>query len=139
MRSSRALAVLALLWVAPSVAAAQSAIGLTDPRIILLPGSVNVSAGTLAPTEDDNVLASITVEQGVTAWHRRGLSLVGFVNATRRHDSQGLSWNRTTPMTAGVSLALRYWARCSCHSWLPCAKLKRAFMLRPFYNSQVGG
>src|SRR5262245_50183262 len=100
MHNVRALAMTALLTL-PAVAAAQGS-GLTDPGMILLPGSINVSAGTISPTERDNVLASITVEQAATAWHRGGLLLAGFVAVTQRHDTEARPWNRTTPMTAGV-------------------------------------
>jgi hypothetical protein len=100
MHKASALALMALLAL-PGVVAAQSS-GLTEPGMTLLPGSISVSAGTISPTERDNVLANITVEQGATAWHRGGLFLVGFVTVTQRHDSQARSWNRTTPMTAGV-------------------------------------
>ncbi len=70
----------------------------------MFPGSINFSAGTLAPTEPDNVIGSLTVEQGFTAWRRGGVFVAGFVDVTRRHDTQALSWNRTTPITAGFKI-----------------------------------
>jgi hypothetical protein len=85
------------------VANAQSLDSLPPPAM-LLPGSLNVSVGTLAPAEPGNVIGSATAEQGFTALRFGRAFVVGFVDITRRHDSDGLAWNRTTPVIAGAKL-----------------------------------
>lgn len=99
-----------LIWVgvlvvlcAPRAAMAQT-VETTLTRTLLLPGSLNLSAGTLAPAEPDNLLTSVTTEQGFTAFRRNRLFVVGFMNVTARYDTDNLPWNRTMPATAGVKI-----------------------------------
>ncbi len=68
---------------------------------VALPGSMNATFGTPGPVEPGNVVASATFEQGVTAWRRGPLFVVGFVDVTVRTDSRGYAWNRTMPYLAG--------------------------------------
>ena len=102
MRRTAVLIMMAVLAV-PAIAASQELVPAVK-RAMLFPGSLNVSIGTLAPTERNNVLTTVRAEQGVTAWRKGSMFVVGFVDATKRHDSAGLSWNRTAPTTAGVKL-----------------------------------
>jgi hypothetical protein len=74
------------------------------PNTVMFPGSVNVTTGTIAPTEPGNVISIVTVEQGFTAWHRRSLFVVGFLDLGRRNDTTGHTWNNNMPTTAGVKL-----------------------------------
>lgn len=73
-------------------------------RTILLPGSLNVSIGTLAPGEPGNVVSSVTTEQGFTPFRKGPVFVVGFANVSVRHDTEGFPWNRTMPSTAGLKL-----------------------------------
>lgn len=102
MHKVRILGLLALL--VPATASAQL-VG-EAPTPILLPGSVNVSIGTLAPAERDNVLGQVTVEQGFTIARWGPLFVVGFADMGARHDTEGLSWNRATTTTAGLKIGL---------------------------------
>ncbi len=68
---------------------------------IALPGSVNASFGTAGPLEPHNVIGGATFEQGVTAWRRGPLFVVGFVDLTLRADTRGYAWNNTLPYLAG--------------------------------------
>jgi hypothetical protein len=76
------------------------------PAPILLPGSLNFSAGTLAPGERDNVLGQVTVEQGFTIAKWGPVFVVGFADVGARHDTEGLGWNRATTTTAGLKIGL---------------------------------
>jgi hypothetical protein len=89
----------ALVWAIASGTAFAQSLG-----VVQLPGSLNLTAGTLAPTEKDNVISSMTMEQGFTSYRRGLLFVVGFVNMTVRHDTDGMPWNRTDPATAGLKL-----------------------------------
>ena len=68
---------------------------------IALPGSINASFGNPGPVEPNNTVGSVTFEQGVTAWQRGPLFVVGFVDVTMRADTQGYAWNNTMPFRAG--------------------------------------
>ncbi len=68
---------------------------------IALPGSVNASFGTAGPVEPNNVIGGATFEQGVTAWRRGPLFVVGFVDLTLRADTRGYAWNNNLPYLAG--------------------------------------
>ena len=87
-----------IVWSSPGAAFAQGA------ETLQLPGSVSVSIGTLAPSERDNVISSVTTEQGFTPLRKGSFFVVGFANVSVRHDTDGLPWNRTNPSTAGVKL-----------------------------------
>jgi hypothetical protein len=100
MRKSVMMFLSALL----AVSGAASAQDLNAPKALLLPGSINGSFGTVGSLEPDNVLGAVTVEQGIQAWRRGPLSLVGFLDVTLRADSKGYRWNNTTPYVAGVKL-----------------------------------
>lgn len=76
------------------------------PAGVMLPGSINVGVGTIAPAEKDNVLGSVAVEQGVAFWRHRNVFAVAFANVGVRHDSQGLPWNRRVPMMGGAKLVV---------------------------------
>src|SRR5579872_7279214 len=76
-----------------------SAQELPTPR--LLPGSVSVSAGTLSPSEPDNVTSTTSVDQGVTAWRSGSLFVLGYLAITQRNDTAGDPWNTNTPVTLG--------------------------------------
>ena len=73
---------------------------------IALPGSVNASFGTAGPVEPNNVIGGATFEQGVTAWRRGPLFVVGFVDLTLRADSRGYNWNNNVPYLAGGKVML---------------------------------
>lgn len=73
---------------------------------IALPGSVNASFGTVGPLEPDNVVGGATFEQGVTAWRRGPLFVVGFVDVTVRADTSGYAWNNNLPYLAGGKVML---------------------------------
>jgi hypothetical protein len=88
----------------PATASAQLLGG--GPAPILLPGSISISAGRLAPAEEDNVLGQMTVEQGFTIAKWGPLFVVGFADVGARHDSEGLAWNRATTTTAGLKIGL---------------------------------
>ena len=102
MRRVRILVFLAAL--VPGTASAQF-VG-EGPVSMLLPGSLNFSAGTLAPAERDNVLGQVTVEQGFTIAKWGPLFVVGFADVGARHDTEGLGWNRATTTTAGLKIGL---------------------------------
>jgi hypothetical protein len=91
-----------LLATAPGIARAQY--DPAYPRAVLFPGSLNISAGTVAPGEPGNVISSVSGEQGVALMRKGPLFVIGFVDVTARHDTDGLAWNRTTPGTGGVKL-----------------------------------
>ena len=73
-------------------------------RSVALPGSLNISVGTLAPSEPDNVLASMTADQGFTVLQRGPIFVVAFMNVSQRHDSDAFAWNRVTASTAGAKI-----------------------------------
>jgi len=73
---------------------------------IALPGSVNASFGTAGPLEPNNVIGGATFEQGVTAWRRGPLFVVGFVDLTVRADTRGYAWNNNLPYLAGGKLMI---------------------------------
>jgi hypothetical protein len=102
MRRIVSLAAGVVLSVA-GVASAQDLDSL-QPKAVLLPGSLNASVGTLVPGEPGNVVSSVTAEQGFTAFRKGPAFVVGFVDVTMRHDTDGLPWNRTTPVVAGAKL-----------------------------------
>jgi hypothetical protein len=91
--------VLGLLLFSSNVASAQSAF---KPPTLLFPGSLNVTSGTIAPSEQGNVLTSATAEQGVDVWRRKGLSLVGHADFTVRRDTANNVWNNNSPMVFGL-------------------------------------
>ena len=68
---------------------------------IALPGSINANFGNPGPVEPNNTVGSVTFEQGVTAWRRGPMFVVGFVDLTARADTQGYAWNNTMPFRAG--------------------------------------
>lgn len=68
---------------------------------IALPGSINASIGNPGPVEPNNTVGSVTFEQGVTAWRRGPLFVIGFVDLTVRGDTQDYAWNNTMPFRAG--------------------------------------
>ena len=94
---------LALSFVLVSIAAAHAQ-ELRAP--IALPGSVNASFGTTGPIEPNNVIGAATFEQGVTAWRRGPLFVVGFVDLTLRADTLGYAWNNNLPYLAGGKVML---------------------------------
>jgi hypothetical protein len=98
MRDLRFAGVLLAMCVS-SRAAAQ------EPPARLFPGSINVSAGTLSPSENGNVISSMTVEQGGTAWRSGSLFALGYASVSLRNDTQGYQWNQNTPITIGARLA----------------------------------
>jgi len=73
---------------------------------VALPGSVNASFGTVGPLEPGNALGNATFEQGVTAWRRGPLFVIGFVDVTVRADTRGYAWNNTMPYLAGGKVTL---------------------------------
>jgi len=93
-------ATLLILLAASAVGAQQTG----APKQLLLPGSINATAGSVGALEPGNEIGSATIEQGVAPWQRGAISLVGFVDLTLRADSQGYVWNNTTPYVAGVKL-----------------------------------
>jgi hypothetical protein len=72
------------------------------PNFIGYPGSVNLSAGTLTPSEPGNLIATTTAEQGITAWHSGSAFLVGYTSVSLRSDTQGYTWNNNTPVVVGA-------------------------------------
>lgn len=72
--------------------------------MIVLPGSMNASFGSVGPLEPGNLLSDVTVEQGVTMWRRGPLFVMGFVDVTMRADSHGLAWNNTLPHVSGAKI-----------------------------------
>jgi hypothetical protein len=92
----------AISWLVATAAGAQER-AMPSPTV-MLPGSLNVSVGNTAPSEQGNVLMSATTEQGVTLWQKDQLFLTAFVTVTARHDSDGLPWNRRVPLTGGGKL-----------------------------------
>jgi hypothetical protein len=97
--------ILALLTALVPATASAQLVG-EGPAPILLPGSINISAGTLSPAERDNVLGQMTVEQGFTIAKWGPVFVVGFADVGARHDTEGLAWNRATTTTAGLKIGL---------------------------------
>jgi len=93
---------LVALLTAPRLASAQGGEALA--RGMLFPGTLSVSAGTIAPTERGNVLGSAVAEQGFTAWSKGPVFVTGFVTVTKRYDSDGLPWNRATAASGGFKV-----------------------------------
>ena len=102
MHEVRILAMVAALM--PATASAQ--LLREAPAPILLPGSINVSIGTLVPAEAHNVLGQATVEQGFTIGRWGPLFVVGFADIGVRHATDELPWNRATTTTAGLKIGL---------------------------------
>jgi hypothetical protein len=102
MRKSLVISLLGLM----AVSVTATAQDLSAPKELLLPGSINGTFGTVGSLEPGNVLGAVVVEQGVRAWRRGPLSLVGFVDLTVRADTKGYSWNNTTPYVTGVKFVV---------------------------------
>jgi hypothetical protein len=100
MRKWCVLTIVALL-AAPRLASAQDG-DVLSRRGMLFPGTLSVSAGTIAPTEPGNVIGSAVIEQGFTMWNRGPVFVSGFVDVTKRYDSDGLAWNRATAALGGI-------------------------------------
>jgi hypothetical protein len=79
------------------------------PSTRLFPGSVNLSSGTLSPTEAGNVISTTTVDQGVSVWRSGSLFVLGYASITQRNDTDGYVWNNNTPITLGARVA-KTWA-----------------------------
>jgi len=73
---------------------------------IALPGSMNASFGTAGPLEPNNTMGGATFEQGVTAWRRGPLFVVGFIDLTLRADTRGYAWNNNMPYLAGGKIMI---------------------------------
>jgi hypothetical protein len=95
----RKVAMFGFVLLASTAAHAQDAF---TPPTLLFPGSLNMSVGTIAPSEKGNVITNATTEQGVDLWRRGGVSLVAHVDVTLRRDTAGNGWNNNTPMVGGL-------------------------------------
>ena len=73
---------------------------------VALPGSINASFGTVGPLEPNNTIGGVTFEQGLTAWRRGPLFVVGFMDLTLRADTRGNAWNNNMPYLAGGKIVL---------------------------------
>lgn len=89
-----------MLFAAPVLASAQEAPSV--PATIAFPGSVNVSVGNLAPSEQGNVVSLTMLEQGFTVWRHKGTFVSGIAQASIGRDSDGYAWNNRHPVTLGV-------------------------------------
>ena len=96
----RNLIVPALLLIGPALASAQDLPA--TPASIGFPGSVNMAAGTVSPTEPGNVVSLTILEQGVTVWRHKGSFISGVAQASVGRDSEHYAWNNRRPVTLGV-------------------------------------
>ena len=72
--------------------------------LLVFPGSLSVSTGTIAPAEAGNVITSVRTEQAVALWRIGGTLIGGTVVAGTSTDLDGYSWNRTQPYTVGAKV-----------------------------------
>ena len=74
---------------------------------VQLPGNTWATSGLVAATEPDNWITAAHVEQGVTVWRGRHLSLVPFAGATLTADTQQHPWNNRGFVDTGVKVTTR--------------------------------
>jgi hypothetical protein len=72
--------------------------------LLVFPGSLSASVGTIGPAEAGNVVTVVRTEQSVALW-RIGAALIGgTVVAGASTDLDGYAWNRTQPYTVGAKV-----------------------------------
>src|SRR5215470_15740732 len=71
---------------------------------IAMPGTVNMSFGTLSPAEAGNQITNVTIDQGITWWRHRNLFAVAYGSVTLREDTAGNSWNHGNTLGGGARL-----------------------------------
>ncbi|HTI39060.1 MAG TPA: hypothetical protein VL484_15965 [Vicinamibacterales bacterium] len=97
---TRNLMLTVIFLAAPAFAGAQDTAA--SPATIGFPGSVNVTFGTVAPTEPGNLVSLTMLEQGVTVWRHRKSFVSGVALASAGRDSQDYVWNNRHALTLGV-------------------------------------
>ena len=86
------------------VLAAASAHADDRGSLLVFPGSLSASVGTIGPAEAGNVVSTVRTEQSVALW-RLGAALIGgTVVAGTSTDLDGYAWNRTQPYTVGAKV-----------------------------------
>jgi hypothetical protein len=86
---------------------AGSAAAADEPQIplsIVMPGTVNMSFGTISPAEAGNQITNVTIDQGITWWRHRNLFAVAYGAVTLRDDTAGNSWNHGNTFGGGARL-----------------------------------
>jgi hypothetical protein len=96
----RTFTLAAIILSAPAIALAQDTP--STPATVGFPGSVNMTAGTVTPTEPGNVVSLTVLEQGVTIWRHKGFFVSGIAQASFGRDSDHYAWNNRHPLTFGV-------------------------------------
>ena len=96
----RHLIVPVMFLAAPAVAAAQTAS--PTPASIGFPGSVNMTAGNVTPTERGNIVSLTMLEQGVTVWRHKSTFVSGLAQISVGRDTDHYAWNNRRPVTLGV-------------------------------------
>ena len=72
--------------------------------LLVFPGSLSASVGTIGPAERGNVVSAVRTEQSVALW-RIGPALIGgTVVAGASTDLEGYAWNRMQPYTVGAKV-----------------------------------
>lgn len=72
-----------------------------------LPGSVWATSGLVTAAEPNNWITAGHLEQGVTVWRGRHLSLVPFAGTTLSVDTEHHAWNNRGSVDAGVKVTTR--------------------------------
>jgi hypothetical protein len=72
--------------------------------LLVFPGSLSASVGTIGPAESGNVVSSVRTEQSVALWRIGSALIGGTVVAGTSTDLSGYAWNRTQPYTVGAKV-----------------------------------
>ena len=66
------------------------------------PGSLSLGSGLSSPLEDDNLLMTFSLEQGVSVMRRGSNRLVPFVTVLASGDQRGFDWNNKVTVQTGT-------------------------------------
>jgi hypothetical protein len=72
--------------------------------LIVFPGSLSASVGTIGAAEAGNVVTTVRTEQSVALWRIGSALIGGTVVAGTSTDLDGYAWNRTQPYTVGAKV-----------------------------------
>lgn len=74
----------------------------------ILPGSAWSVLGNISPVERDNVISASYLEQGITVYRNKKLSLVPYVSVGLTADTKGYDWDNRLTSQAGVKLVRNF-------------------------------
>lgn len=98
MRFTAGIALLILGWCVSASAQSET------KQPFTLPGSAWNTTGNVSPTEGNNVISASYVEQGVTVFHGKTLSLVPYVSLGATLDTEGNDWDNRFIATSAIKL-----------------------------------